>query len=243
VEGVQILKANRFAEVGTANKEDRDKRATGLSVFWLAPDMVSHHGLPPLLKQVRNVGHAVVERCPDQSVYLIASERFDIVVLPFFLCTETLHRTILIQPHTRLLVTLRDQDVQQGHSLIQSHATDGYLLQQDIEPARLSDIFEQIGRVRAIASSKAVPQSKPAPTKGLTDQPHHGTPVSARLTERERTVLALLSQGLSNQLIARSMGISIHGVKRHVSNLLMKFNCSNRTELALATIRLGIAAS
>ncbi len=43
-----------------------------------------------------------------------------------------------------------------------------------------------------------------------------------RVTEREREVLRLLARAQSNQQIARSLGISIHGVKRHVSNLLLE---------------------
>ncbi|MBT2414385.1 response regulator transcription factor [Streptomyces sp. ISL-12] len=50
------------------------------------------------------------------------------------------------------------------------------------------------------------------------------------LTQREIDVLGLLSQGLSNKQIAPRIGISEHGVKRHISNILAKLNCSNRTE-------------
>ncbi|MFK0119781.1 response regulator transcription factor [Streptomyces sp. NPDC090994] len=50
------------------------------------------------------------------------------------------------------------------------------------------------------------------------------------LTQREIDVLGLLSQGLSNKQIAPRLGISEHGVKRHISNILAKLNCSNRTE-------------
>ena len=35
----------------------------------------------------------------------------------------------------------------------------------------------------------------------------------------------------------------VHGVKRHVSNLLLKFDCSNRTEAALAAPQLEWDAS
>lgn len=60
-----------------------------------------------------------------------------------------------------------------------------------------------------------------------------------RLTLRERRVLSLLARGRSNQQISRALGISVHAVKRHVSNLLIKFDCSNRTEVALIATRLA----
>src|SRR5437868_6258491 len=57
--------------------------------------------------------------------------------------------------------------------------------------------------------------------------------VEIRLTPREHEVLSLLTEGLGNKQIARAIGISEHGVKRHVTNLLAKLNCPNHT-LAVA---------
>lgn len=50
------------------------------------------------------------------------------------------------------------------------------------------------------------------------------------LTTREREVLALLVDGLSNQHIAETLTISHSTVKNHVSNVLAKLNASNRAE-------------
>ncbi|MEV0591408.1 helix-turn-helix transcriptional regulator [Nonomuraea cavernae] len=58
-----------------------------------------------------------------------------------------------------------------------------------------------------------------------------------KITNRERAALSLVARGHSNQQIARALGISEHAVKRHVSNMLIKFDCANRTELALLAIR------
>ena len=52
------------------------------------------------------------------------------------------------------------------------------------------------------------------------------------LTPRQREVLALVGQGLSNQDIARALVITEATAKFHVSNLLVEFNCSSRYELA-----------
>ncbi len=54
------------------------------------------------------------------------------------------------------------------------------------------------------------------------------------LTEREREVLALIVEGLSNREIADHLTISHSTVKNHVSNILSKLNASNRAE-AVAT--------
>jgi len=62
-----------------------------------------------------------------------------------------------------------------------------------------------------------------------------------RLTQRERQVLELISQGYQNKLIANRMSLSEHTVKVHVHNLITKLHVSNRTQAA-ATFRSGVTA-
>lgn len=57
------------------------------------------------------------------------------------------------------------------------------------------------------------------------------------LTDREREVLALLVQGLSNQDIAEKLVISHSTVKNHVSNILSKLNAANRAEAVALALR------
>ena len=60
------------------------------------------------------------------------------------------------------------------------------------------------------------------------------------LTERERQVVQLLSEGLSNKLIADRLGISDHTAKFHVNGVMMKLGSSTRTEAVVEAVRRGL---
>ncbi len=59
------------------------------------------------------------------------------------------------------------------------------------------------------------------------------------LTAREKEVLLLIADGKSNKEIAEELHISIKTVKTHVSNLLMKCQLEDRTQLAIFAHRKG----
>ena len=61
------------------------------------------------------------------------------------------------------------------------------------------------------------------------------------LTEREREVLLLIAEGRTNKEIGEELHISIKTVKTHVSNLLMKCELEDRTQLAVYAHRKGWA--
>ncbi|MGW2601565.1 response regulator [Streptomyces klenkii] len=64
----------------------------------------------------------------------------------------------------------------------------------------------------------------------------------ARLTGREREVLAMLGEGLSNQDIAARLGIGIGTVKTHVGAILDKTGSASRVQAALLAHRTGLAS-
>jgi RNA polymerase sigma factor (sigma-70 family) len=61
-----------------------------------------------------------------------------------------------------------------------------------------------------------------------------------RLTPREREVLELVAEGMSNRAIAERLGNSEHTVKFHVSSLLGKLGAVTRAELVAIAIRRGL---
>jgi DNA-binding CsgD family transcriptional regulator len=53
-----------------------------------------------------------------------------------------------------------------------------------------------------------------------------------RISRREREIIELVGQGLSNQDIAQSLFISPYTVKKHLNNVFMKTSVANRVQLA-----------
>jgi len=101
--------------------------------------------------------------------------------------------------------------------------------------ASFEEFFETI---RAVADGAEVLPK--ALTNSLFSQIVRNAPVvnkarlleSVRLTLREREVIALLGEGLSNKEIATRMGIAVHTVKSHVHNVLEKLALNSRLEVA-----------
>jgi DNA-binding NarL/FixJ family response regulator len=66
-------------------------------------------------------------------------------------------------------------------------------------------------------------------------------PASASLTEREIEVLRLLSSGMDNAEIGRTLFISPSTVKNHISSILLKLQIENRIQAAVYAVRSGLA--
>ena len=60
------------------------------------------------------------------------------------------------------------------------------------------------------------------------------------LTPREREILGLIGEGLSNKAMARRLGISVHTVKFHLEALFAKLDATSRAEAVAKGLRGGI---
>jgi len=61
-----------------------------------------------------------------------------------------------------------------------------------------------------------------------------------RLSAREREVLQLIADGLSNQQIAERLFVSLNTIKTHTSNLFLKMEVERRTQAIEMAKRLGL---
>ena len=67
------------------------------------------------------------------------------------------------------------------------------------------------------------------------------TSIGEALTAREAEVLALVARGRANKEIAAALGLSVHTVERHLTNLYPKIGCRSRTEAAAFALTHGYA--
>ncbi|MEU7007668.1 response regulator transcription factor [Streptomyces sp. NPDC046332] len=120
------------------------------------------------------------------------------------------------------------------------HGGAGFLL-KDTAPAEL------IRAVRAAAAGDAY--LSPAATRHVVEQLASGREVAraerarervAALSEKEREVLALLGEGLSNADAGRRLHMSEATVKTYVSRILAKLGCENRVQAALLARDAGL---
>jgi DNA-binding NarL/FixJ family response regulator len=114
----------------------------------------------------------------------------------------------------------------------------GFLV-KNTEPAEL------IHAVRAVAAGDAL--LSPGVTKRLvaefaahTRQPRSATELDA-LTEREREVMALVAEGLSNDEIAARLFVSPATAKTHVSRAMVKLGVRDRAQLVVLAYESGLA--
>lgn len=63
-------------------------------------------------------------------------------------------------------------------------------------------------------------------------QPHVNPSASVRMTAREKQVIELIAEGLSNKLIAARLNLAVDTVKSHVHNILEKLHLHTRLEVA-----------
>jgi len=113
----------------------------------------------------------------------------------------------------------------------------GFIL-KDTAPAQLAQL------VRTLAAGGVVLSPKVTRTvvDGYLDS-GAGSPAAAQvdqLSERERAVLVLIADGLSNADIAKRIHVSVGTVKDHVSAILTKLRVGSRVQAALVAQRAGL---
>jgi len=104
----------------------------------------------------------------------------------------------------------------------------GYLLKD-------ASVEELVGAIRA--AHEGHPTLAWQAAQALIEGAKQSSPPDYHLTDREREVLALMVEGLTNRQIANVLQISRYTVNAHVSSILAKLDVSSRTEAVALAIQ------
>ncbi|HCO77481.1 MAG TPA: DNA-binding response regulator [Rhodocyclaceae bacterium] len=116
----------------------------------------------------------------------------------------------------------------------------GYLL-KNIDASHFIDALRRVASGETIISPEMTVRLVSA--MRAKETPPSNTPsdaLLARLTPREREILAALAEGASNKEIARQFDLSESTVKVHVQNILRKLECQSRVQAAVIAVEAGL---
>ena len=109
---------------------------------------------------------------------------------------------------------------------------DAFLL-KDADPARLVEAIQRV----AAGENVLAPDVTRTLITVATDAPSAGDPSAraavAALTEREREVAVLMTQGLTNNQIGSRLHLSLASVKSHLTSMFVKLGVDNRVSAAM----------
>ena len=186
-----------------------------------------------------------------QAVELAKAERPDVILMDIRMPgTDGLAAT-------RQLAADRDLDAMRV-VILTTFETDEYVYQalragasgflvKDAEPEELIRAVRVVHRGEALLSPSvtrrliaSLAARPPAPGTGTQPKKAIGHPDLARLTEREREVLGLVAQGLSNEEVAARLYLSPLTTKTHVSHIMTKLAARDRAQLVVIAYESGL---
>src|SRR6185437_51933 len=162
----------------------------------------------------------------QQAIELAAGLVPDVVLMdlsmPVLDGIEATRRLLAAHPAAKIVVLTSFSDQPRVADALAAGAI-GYLL-KDCEPRDL------LAAVRAAAQGNA--PLDPRVARALLPSAAPARPAD-ELSAREQQVLRLVTKGLANKQIARSLGISESTVKAHISNVFRQIGVTDRTSAAI----------
>lgn len=130
-----------------------------------------------------------------------------------------------VSPQTQVVILTSSTDESSVRPALEAGAVSYQL--KDVGGAELVDTVRRAARGETVLH----PRVAAGLVRSLRSEPRPDPQVN--LSVREREVLLLIAEGLSNQSIADRLGIGEATVKTHVGNLLSKLELTDRTQAAV----------
>jgi DNA-binding NarL/FixJ family response regulator len=184
-------------------------------------------------------GLEVVGEAGDVDAAVTAAEalRPDVVLLDLVLPggggVAALPRLLAVSPTPRVIVLTSFGGDDQALAAVRAGAS-GWL-GKDIPPSELESAIRTVHRGGSVLDPAVAGR-----VLGEVASPSGQADGLDQLTAREREVLALLGEGLSNRDLAARLFVAEKTVKTHVSAVLSKLHLSDRTQAALFAVRHGL---
>ena len=125
--------------------------------------------------------------------------------------------------------------------LVLTSFSDEALIESALNAGAIGYLMKNISGDQLAAAIRGASVGRPTLAPEATEALMHlvATPSSLGedLTPRERQVLTLLADGLSNSEIAERLVVSLSTVKSHVSSVITKLGAASRTEAATIAVR------
>ncbi|MGH3517095.1 MAG: response regulator [Haloechinothrix sp.] len=147
-------------------------------------------------------------------------------------------RTILALPNPPVVAMLTTFDIDSYVSRALSIGANGFLL-KDIRPASLIQAVRDLARGGAVLDPGVAARM----VRAHRDEQRLAQPAREllnSLSDREREVVTLIAQGMSNSVIGSTLFLSEATVKGYVSSVLAKIGAANRVQAALLAYRGGL---
>lgn len=201
---------------------------------------MGRRGICTMLQPIPEV--CEIQACSDldEAAALIQDRRFNVLMLSASPDTDELEKLAIIADRNdvRVVVLLHSLD-EDATPALGDLSVDGFLLEEDVTEHSLREGLASLARGEMAMPGRLARRllsSIRAMKRAEIERPF-------LLTPREHQALMLLADGMSNKQIARRLGISEHGAKRHVANVLAKLNCPNRTLAVALAMRYGLVSS
>jgi DNA-binding NarL/FixJ family response regulator len=176
-------------------------------------------------------------RTTEEALSLITARNPDVVLMDIHLPgangIDGTRRIKALRPAVRIFILTADATPEQYANATEAGAT-GFLAKDGPFPDVLAAIRAR-GRAMVTGGTFAV---LAADLRREPDRPDEHN--WARLTEREKEVLALMGEGLGSQEIAERLVMSRHTALSHVKRILAKLKAHSRREAVEVAVRTGL---